>query len=197
VDNEVTLARRAACCWSPGRTCRARARCSRALAPTPCGAAAAAGLPSPAAAPVRVWTACGSPTRWTGVSHFLAELRRLHQIVQAAEAQRLPAARPCATAGRGAAGHQHGRAAVRPGHLPTWPAAARSARCRRTTDLADDAERPPGRHVHLRETITSAGGRPAMTFDYRLRPGPADLDQRAAAHGADRALRCRPRLAAT
>ena len=29
------------------------------------------------------------------------------------------------------------------------------------------------RRVHFKETVTVEDGRPAMTFDYRLRPGPA------------------------
>jgi DNA mismatch repair ATPase MutS len=38
--------------------------------------------------------------------------------------------------------------------------------------LADDpATARLVHHVHFRETITSADGRPEMTFDYRLRPG--------------------------
>jgi hypothetical protein len=120
--------------------------------------------------PLRVWTSMRiSDSLERGVSHFLAEVRRLKEIVEAAESGGPPVCYLLdeVLQGTNTAERQVAARAIL-GHL----AAQRAIGAVSTHDLtlADDtATAAIARLVHFRETISS--GEPAMTFDYRLRPG--------------------------
>jgi hypothetical protein len=178
VDNEVTLGPPGGVLLVTGSNMSGKSTLLRALGTN--AVLAAAGGPVCAASlrmpPLRVWTSMRiADSLERGVSHFLAEVRRLKRIVEAAEE---------ATAGGGplvcylldevlqgtnTAERQVAARAIL-GHL----AAQRAVGAVSTHDLtlADDtATARLSRLVHFRETITNDGGGPAMTFDYRLRPG--------------------------
>lgn len=122
--------------------------------------------------PLRLWTSMRvADSLEEGVSQFLAEVRRLKQIVDAAsepgarllylldEVLRGTNTAERQVAARRVIGHLAGRATLG---------------CVSTHDLtlADTARLAAiARPVHLKETITAGDGRPAMSFDYRLRPG--------------------------
>jgi len=180
VDNDVTVGPPGEVLLVTGSNMSGKSTLLRAIGTN--AVLAAAGGPACAARlrlpPLRVWTSMRiADSLERGVSHFLAELRRLQQVVEAAEA---------ATAAGGPAvchlldevlqGTNTAERQVAARAILAHLAGCRAIGAVSTHDLtlADD-ERTSRlvRHVHFQETITSAGGRPAMTFDYRLRPGPA------------------------
>ena len=144
---------------------------------------AGAGAPVCAAAcrlpPVTLWTSVRvQDSLERGVSFFMAELQRLKLVVDAARASRAggeprlfylldeilqgtnTAERQIAA--RRIVGHLVGQGAI--GAVSTHD-----------LGLADPNEAPAiaaaARPVHFRETVAATVGEPAMTFDYRLRPG--------------------------
>jgi hypothetical protein len=178
VDNDVTLGPPGGVLLVTGSNMSGKSTLLRALGTN--AVLAGAGGPVCAASlrlpPLRVWTSMRiADSLERGVSHFLAEVRRLKRIVEAAES---------ATAGGGplvcylldevlqgtnTAERQVAARAIL-GHL----AGQRAVGAVSTHDLtlADDpATAGLARLVHFRETIASDGRGPAMTFDYRLRPG--------------------------
>jgi hypothetical protein len=137
------------------------------------GPACASGLRLP---PLRVWTSMRiADSLERGVSHFLAELRRLKDVVQAAgEATGASGPMACYLLDEVLQGTNTAERQVAARAILRHLAGRRAIGAVSTHDLtlADDAETARlVRHVHFRETITSEGGGPAMTFDYRLRPG--------------------------
>jgi hypothetical protein len=105
-----------------------------------------------------------------GVSFFLAELRRLHQVVEAARRTR---PRP---PGRDPPGDEHGGTARgRPDHPPSSPP-ARAVGAVSTHDLT--LARAPDLEdrlveIHLREEVRETDGQRTLHFDHRVREGPA------------------------
>src|SRR5207302_1555538 len=111
-----------------------------------------------------------------GVSHFLAELRRLKQVVEAAEAATAGGPLVCHLLDEVLQGTNTAERQVAARAVLAHLAGCRALGAVSTHDLtlADDpATARVVSHVHFSETITNEGGRPSMTFDYRLRPGPA------------------------
>jgi hypothetical protein len=125
--------------------------------------------------PVRLWTSMRiADSLERGVSNFLAELRRLKQLVDASREDDGAGPIVCylldemlqgtntaerQVAARSVLGHLTGRRTI--GAVSTHDLA-----------LADSPELSAvANRVHFRETVTVRGGRPEMTFDHRLRPG--------------------------
>jgi hypothetical protein len=126
--------------------------------------------------PLRVWTSMRiADSLERGVSHFLAELRRLKEVVEAAdEATAAGGAPVCYLLDEVLQGTNTAERQVAARAILRHLAGRRAIGAVSTHDLtlADDPETARlVRHVHFRETIASEGGGPAMTFDYRLRPG--------------------------
>jgi len=120
--------------------------------------------------PLRVWTSMRiADSLERGVSHFLAEVRRLKEIVEAAESAGAPV---CYLLDEVLQGTNTAERQVAARAILAHLAAQRAIGAVSTHDLtlADDpATAGLARLVHFRETISA--GEPAMTFDYRLRPG--------------------------
>ncbi|MDR0359531.1 MAG: DNA mismatch repair protein MutS [bacterium] len=127
--------------------------------------------------PVRLWTSMRiEDSLERGVSYFLAEVRRLREIVEAARDTAGGTPMVCylldeVLQGTNTAERQvAARAVLR--HLAGLPTLGAV-----TTHDLTLAEAPElsgaARQVHFTEQVDAAGGAPSMTFDYRLRPGPA------------------------
>jgi DNA mismatch repair ATPase MutS len=110
-----------------------------------------------------------------GVSHFLAELRRLKQVVEAVdEATAASGTIVCYLLDEVLQGTNTAERQVAARAILAHLAAGRAVGAVSTHDLtlADDSETARlVHHAHFRETIGGADGEPPMTFDYRLRPG--------------------------
>ncbi|HYZ02785.1 MAG TPA: DNA mismatch repair protein MutS [Candidatus Binatia bacterium] len=127
--------------------------------------------------PVRLWTSMRiEDSLERGVSYFLAEVRRLREIVQAARDTGEGAPMVCylldeVLQGTNTAERQvAARAVLR--HLAGLPTLG--VVTTHDLTLADAPELAGSAHqVHFTEQVNAAGGAPSMTFDYRLRPGPA------------------------
>ncbi|HEY7201002.1 MAG TPA: DNA mismatch repair protein MutS [Candidatus Dormibacteraeota bacterium] len=177
VDNDVTLGPPGEVLLVTGSNMSGKSTLLRALGTN--AVLAAAGGPACAARlrlpPLRVWTSMRiADSLERGVSHFLAELRRLQQVVRAAEAATGGGPVVCFLLDEVLQGTNTAERQVAARAILAHLAGCRAVGAVSTHDLtlADDpATSRLVRHVHFRETITSAGGRPAMTFDYRLRPG--------------------------
>jgi len=178
VDNDVTVGPPGGVLLVTGSNMSGKSTLLRALGTN--AVLAMAGAPVCAARlrlpPLRVWTSMRiADSLERGVSHFLAELQRLKRVVAAAEATTAEGG-PLACylldevlQGTNTAERQVAARAIL-AHL----AGLRAIGAVSTHDLtlADDpATAAVARLVHFRETITNDGAGPAMTFDYRLRPG--------------------------
>jgi hypothetical protein len=127
--------------------------------------------------PLRLWTSMRiEDSLERGVSYFLAEVQRLREIVEAAR-ERGPGTPPVCylldevLQGTNTAERQvAARAVLR--HLAGLPTLGAV-----TTHDLTLAETPelsgPARQVHFTERVEAGQGAPSMTFDYRLRSGPA------------------------
>ncbi|MBO0684386.1 MAG: DNA mismatch repair protein MutS [Candidatus Dormibacteraeota bacterium] len=122
--------------------------------------------------PVRLWTSMRvADSLEEGVSQFLAEVRRLKQIVDAASE---PGARLLYLLDEVLRGTNTAERQVAARRVIAHLAGRGTLGCVSTHDLTV-ADTPRlaavARPVHLKESITARDGRPAMSFDYRLRPG--------------------------
>ncbi|HXM57324.1 MAG TPA: DNA mismatch repair protein MutS [Candidatus Dormibacteraeota bacterium] len=176
VDNDVTLGPPGTVLLVTGSNMSGKSTLLRALGTN--AALAAAGAPVCAARlalpPLRVWTSMRvADSLEQGVSHFLAELRRLKQVVEASEAG---GPMVCYLLDEVLQGTNTAERQIAARAILAHLAERRAIGAVSTHDLTladDSATAQVVRHVHFRETIVRAGGRPSMTFDYRLRPGPA------------------------
>jgi hypothetical protein len=108
-----------------------------------------------------------------GVSFFLAELRRLHRIVEAA---RRSGPRLCYLLDEVLQGTNTGERQVAARRVIRHLVGCGSIGAVTTHDLSLAATpelEAIARAVHFTETVVQDGARPQMTFDYRLRPGVA------------------------
>jgi MutS domain V len=178
VDNDVTLGPAGSVLLVTGSNMSGKSTLLRALGTN--AVLAAAGAPVCAAClrlpPLRVWTSMRiADSLERGVSQFLAELHRLKRIVEAAEAATAAGGAPvCYLLDEVLQGTNTAERQVAARAILAHLAAQRAVGAVSTHDLtlADDpATAGLARLVHFRETITSDGAGPAMTFDYRLRPG--------------------------
>ncbi len=107
----------------------------------------------------------------SGVSLFMAELQRLRRVVDAARADRVLVLLDEILQGTNTAERRTAARTIL-GHLLT----ARAVGAVSTHDLtlADAPELAAAlTQVHLRETVSGEGGEKRLSFDHRLRPGPA------------------------
>jgi hypothetical protein len=125
--------------------------------------------------PLELWTSMRiDDSLEQGTSFFLAEVRRLKQVVDAARLARTPGPMVCylldeILLGTNTAERQIAARTVIQ-HLSRQHAIG--AVSTHDLTLADAPELDPlARRVHFRETVAVEDGRPAMTFDYRLRDG--------------------------
>ena len=177
VDNDVTVGPPGCVLLVTGSNMSGKSTLLRAVGTN--AVLAGAGAPVCAASlrlpPLRVWTSMRiADSLERGVSHFLAELRRLKRIVEAAEAASGGGPLVCYLLDEVLQGTNTAERQVAARAILAHLAAQRSVGAVSTHDLtlADDPETGRlVRHVHFRETITTAGGAAAMSFDYRLRPG--------------------------
>lgn len=178
VDNDVTLGPAGGVLLVTGSNMSGKSTLLRALGTN--AVLAGAGGPVCAARlrlpPLRVWTSMRiADSLERGVSHFLAELQRLKRIVEAAEAATAAGGAPvCYLLDEVLQGTNTAERQVAARAILAHLTAQRAVGAVSTHDLtlADDpATARVARLVHFRETIRSDGAGPAMTFDYRLRPG--------------------------
>ncbi len=180
VDNDVTLGPPGGVLLVTGSNMSGKSTLLRALGTN----TVLAGAGGPACAtslrlpPLRLWTSMRiADSLEQGVSQYLAELRRLKKVVQAAEEASAQHGPPvCYLLDEVLQGTNTAERQVAARAILAHLAACRAIGAVSTHDLtlADDPQtaRLVG-HVHFRETITTDGGQPTMTFDYRLRPGRA------------------------
>jgi hypothetical protein len=172
VDNDVTVGPPGTVLLVTGSNMSGKSTLLRAIGTN--AVLAAAGGPVCAARlrlpPLRVWTSMRiADSLERGVSHFLAEVRRLKEIVEAAESAGPPV---CYLLDEVLQGTNTAERQVAARAILSHLAAQSAIGAVSTHDLTlaeDPATAAIARLVHFRETIT--GGEPAMTFDYRLRPG--------------------------
>jgi hypothetical protein len=178
VDNDVAVGPPGGVLLVTGSNMSGKSTLLRALGTN--AVLAAAGAPVCATSlrlpPLRVWTSMRiADSLERGVSHFLAEVQRLKRIVEAAEAASADGGVPvCYLLDEVLQGTNTAERQVAARAILAHLAAQRAIGAVSTHDLtlADDpATAALTRLVHFRETITSDGDGPAMTFDYRLRSG--------------------------
>ncbi|MBO0705077.1 MAG: DNA mismatch repair protein, partial [Candidatus Dormibacteraeota bacterium] len=179
VDNDVTLGPPGSFLLVTGSNMSGKTTLLRAIGANV--VLANAGAPVCAGAfrlpPVRLWTSMRiEDSLERGVSYFLAEVRRLREIVEAARDTAGGTPMVCylldeVLQGTNTAERQvAARAVLR--HLAALPTLG--AVTTHDLTLADAPElAESARQLHFTEQVEAGGGRPSMTFDYRLRPGPA------------------------
>jgi DNA mismatch repair ATPase MutS len=127
--------------------------------------------------PVAVWTSMHvEDSLEEGVSYFLAEVLRLKRVVEAARAAGEGDPLVCYLLDEVLRGTNTGERSVAAVRVLRVLAGQRAIGAVSTHDLTlGDAPDLAGvaRPVHFRETVTAGGEKPAMTFDYLLRDGPA------------------------
>jgi hypothetical protein len=177
VDNDVTMGPPGSVLLVTGSNMSGKSTLLRALGTN--AVLAAAGGPACATSlrlpPLRVWTSMRiADSLERGVSYFLAELRRMKRIVEAAQEATDDTGLVCYLLDEVLQGTNTAERQVAVRAIVVHLAACHAVGAVSTHDLtlADDpAMARLVRHVHFRETITSTDGRPSMTFDHRLRPG--------------------------
>jgi len=171
VDNEVTLGPPGSVLLVTGSNMSGKSTLLRAVGTN--AVLAGAGGPVCAASlrlpPLRVWTSMRiADSLERGVSHFLAGVRRLKEIVEAAESSGPPV---CYLLDEVLQGTNTAERQVAARAILAHLAAQRAIGAVATHDLTlvdDPATARLARLVHFRETIADDG---SMTFDYRLHPG--------------------------
>jgi MutS domain V len=125
--------------------------------------------------PVRLWTSMRiADSLERGVSYFLAEVTRLKRIVDVAREE--GGAVVCYLLDEMLQGTNTAERQIAARSILRHLTARRTIGAVSTHDLtlADTPElNAVATRVHFRETVAVRDGRPEMTFDYRLRPGPA------------------------